>query len=169
MAPRRGGWHSGAAAAEYKQFDNGVDSGHCRGFDVEHDSSVDPSTTGPPAATPNPDNDHLFTIGDIEVPQGGEAGEVSVVVGNVVDPGHLMLIVRNNRDVPVYEINITLTGTDSYGKDVTLNSSSRLPELEPGEWIFGSNGIETAGMNELADVQFQFDTSEQPGHSLLWR
>ena len=44
---------------------------------------------------------------------------MSVVVGNVIDPGHLLLIVRNNRDVPVYEINITLTGMDSSGEDVT--------------------------------------------------
>src|SRR6266508_1548982 len=57
------------------------------------------STAGPPTPVPNPDNDHLFTVGEIEIPQGGEAGEVSMVVANAIDPGHLLLIVRNNRDV----------------------------------------------------------------------
>jgi hypothetical protein len=35
--------------------------------------------------------------------------------------------------------------------------------LAPGEWIFGSNAIETPGLDELADLQLRFDASEQPG------
>jgi hypothetical protein len=121
----------------------------------------------PPTAgaqtTANPDNDHLFTVGDIEVPQGGDAGEVSVVLGNVIDPGHLLLIIRNGRDVPVYDISVVLIGTDASGGQVTAEFFIPTGGLAPGEWIFGSNAIETAGLDELADVQLRFDASEQPG------
>jgi hypothetical protein len=119
-----------------------------------------PPTAGPPA---NPDNDHLFTVGDIEVPQGGEPGEVSVVFGTVVDPGHLLLIIRNNRDVPVYDISVLLIGTDPSGGQVTAEFFIPTGGLAPGEWIFGSNAIETAGLDALADIQLRFDASEQPG------
>jgi hypothetical protein len=117
----------------------------------------------PVPTTANPDNDHLFTVGDIEVPQGGEPGEVSVVLGNVIDPDHLLLIIRNGRDVPVYDISVVLIGTDASGGQVTAEFFIPTGGLAPGEWIFGSNAIETAGLDELADVQLRFDASEQPG------
>jgi hypothetical protein len=117
----------------------------------------------PPKPEPSTDNDHLFTVGDIHIPQGGEPGEVSLVIGNPIGEGHLLLILRNNGDRPVYEINVLLTGRDSSGEDVTAEFFIPTAGLAPGEWIFGSNAIDAPGLDDLAEGQLRFDASEQPG------
>jgi hypothetical protein len=102
-------------------------------------------------------------VGDIEIPQGGDPGEVSVVLGRVIDPEHLLLVVRNNRAVPVFDISIMLTGTDSSGQEISADFFIPTAGLAPGEWTFGWNVVEAVGLDDLGNIQLAFDASEEPG------
>jgi hypothetical protein len=119
------------------------------------------STSNP--ATPNSDNDHMFTFGEIEIPS-GEPGQLSVVLtGQLDESGHLPVVVRNNREQTMYDIGVLIIGTDTSGAEVaTAEYFISTAGLEPGEWTFGQNAAAAPGLSEAANFQLQFSGSEEP-------
>src|SRR5688572_24851366 len=88
------------------------------GLEPSPEPAVDgTSSRGPGIPATMSDDGHLFIVGDI-VPSDGEPGDVSIVGGSLIDPEHLVLIVRNNRDTPVYDINISIWDPESPDQEI---------------------------------------------------
>jgi hypothetical protein len=129
-------------------------------------TGVLPTTTQPPTVPtgPNPDNDHLFTFGDIDIPP-GEPGALSVVAAGTLDEsGYIPLVIRNNRDHTVYDVSVLLLGTDSAGTEVAAVEYSILTAgVAPGEWTFGQNAVAAPELADASSVQLQMSGSAEPG------
>jgi hypothetical protein len=129
-------------------------------------TGVPPTTATPPPVptAPNPDNDHLFTFGDIQVPP-GEPGELSVVAAGMLDEsGYVPLVIRNNRDHTVYDVGVLLLGTDDAGAEVaTAEYSIPTAGVAPGEWTFGQNAVAAPGLASAGSMQLQMSGSAEPG------
>ena len=99
------------------------------------ETSPSSSTAGTPTSS---DNDHLFTVGDIQVPP-GEPGTVSVMgAGQISEDGHVPLVARNNTEEMIYEIQIAVTGSDANGVEIaTADVLISTGGVAPGDWIFG--------------------------------
>ena len=117
-------------------------------------SSVGPSTSSVVVPT-SADNDHLFTFGEIEIPE-GRPGQLTVVLAETTDAGDLILVVRNGRDEMVYTIAVAVTGTDDSGAEtfstiVVIETAG----LGPGEWAFGrADGVPRLDQTTHYDVYF---------------
>jgi hypothetical protein len=102
---------------------------------------------------PNPDNDHLFTSGEIEIPP-GEVGQLSVVLGNTTDAGDLMIVVRNGRNEAVPGVLVVVNGFDDAG-ELTFNVIVPIEMvLGPDEWAFGQ--ALAPNLDRTADFNVEF-------------
>jgi hypothetical protein len=108
------------------------------------------------------DDGHLFIVGDI-VPSEGEPGDVSVVGGSLIDPEHLVLIVRNNRDTPVYDINISIWDPESPDQEIIAEFFIPTAGLAPGDWVFGQNAVAAPGLDDLGRLRVGTNASDRPG------
>lgn len=104
----------------------------------------------------------MFIVGDV-VPLEGEPGAVTIVGGSLVDPEHLVLIVRNNRDTPVYDINISIWDPESPDQDVIAEFFIPTGGLAPGEWVFGQNAVAALGLDDIGHLRVGTNASDQPG------
>jgi hypothetical protein len=117
----------------------------------------------------NPDNDHVFTFGDVEIPP-GRPGQLSVVLAKsldtsevVGDTSDLIVVVRNDRDEAVYTILVTITGTDESGAE-TFSTIVMIETagLEPGEWTFGRKDL-VPRLDQTTHFDVFFHDLGQPG------
>ena len=136
------------------------------------------ATTAPPPETTSPsstagagissDNDHLFTVGDIEIPQ-GEPGTLSVIgAGQISEDGHVPLVARNNTEETVYEIQIAVTGSDANGVEIaTADVLISTAGLAPGDWIFGQNAAASPGLAEASNFGLGVNWSTDPATAMF--
>jgi hypothetical protein len=110
---------------------------------------------------PNPDNDHLFTFGEIEIPP-GEPDQLSVVLGQTTDAGDLMIVVRNTRDETVNGVSVAITGTDASGAETFSTIVLIATVLEPDQWAFGQADL-VPRLDETANFDLSFGEMGQPG------
>ena len=130
-----------------------------------------PETTSPSStagAGISSDNDHLFTVGDIEIPQ-GEPGTLSVIgAGQISEDGHVPLVARNNTGETVYEIQIAVTGSDANGVEIaTADVVISTGGLAPGDWIFGQNAAASPGLAEASNFGLGVNWSTDPATAMF--
>jgi hypothetical protein len=78
-------------------------------------------------------------------------------------PGDVFLIVRNNRDTPVYDINISIWDPESPNQEIIADFFIPTAGLAPGEWIFGQNALAAPGLDDIAHLRVGTIASDQPG------
>ena len=131
-----------------------------------------PEETSPSSSTAgtgvSSDNDHLFTVGDIEIPQ-GEPGTVSVIgAGQISEDGHVPLVARNNTEEMIYEIQIAVTGSDANGVEIaTADVLISTGGLAPGDWIFGQNAAASPGLAEASNFGLGVNWSTDPATAMF--
>ena len=111
----------------------------------------------------------VFTFGDIEIPP-GQPGQLSVVLSQAIDTSDVMegtddliVVVRNDRDVAVYSILVSITGTNESGAETF--SSLVLMEtagVEPGEWTFGREDL-VPRIDQTSHFDLYFQDVGSPG------
>jgi hypothetical protein len=86
-------------------------------------AAVTRSTSPPPEpkpveTLPAPNGGGVFTFGEVAIPQ-GQPGQLFVVLARPADSaGHMPIVVRNNRDVTVYDVSVRLVGSDASGSEL---------------------------------------------------
>jgi hypothetical protein len=128
-------------------------------------------TTSPPstaAAPTSSDNDHLFTVGDIQVPP-GEPETLSVLgAGQISEDGHVPLVARNNTEETIYEIQIAVTGSDANGVEIaTADVLISTAGLAPGDWIFGQNATASPGLADATDFGLGVNWTTDPATAMF--
>jgi hypothetical protein len=130
-----------------------------------------PETTSPlitAEGSTSSDNDHLFTVGDIQVPP-GEPDTVSVLGGGQIsEDGYVPLVARNNTEETIYEIQIALTGSDANGVEIaTADVLIATGGLAPGDWIFGQNATGEPGLAEATNFGLDVNWSTDPATAMF--
>jgi hypothetical protein len=73
------------------------------------------------------------------------------------------IVVRNNRDVTVYDVSVRLLGSDASGTELGVAEYFILTDgLAPGDWVFGQNAVPAPGLAGATEFQLQLGGSEAP-------